>query len=262
MVMGAAVQESQRLDDDVQANLLCPGTLSCCLSSVCFCSWLGAIRTIEQNEHAAVMVWGEYMGSVTSPGVKIINPCGVELRKVKTARQTMDVQELKVVDAKGSPIMISGNIAYQIYSVKKSRVDVVDAYQYVHQQAPMTIRKVASQFAYDDLRTDTEGKVELALRSALQAAVAPAGVRVLHFDLTDLSYAPEIAQAMLVKQQAEAMIDARRLITASAVTIACDAAKQVKSMGHELSKETEEALIKNVLTVICSHQGATPTIPV
>lgn len=265
MVLGAPLQENmvpRGLDEDVEANLCCPHSLSCCVSAICFCSWIGGIKQIQQNEHAAVMVWGKYVGSITEPGMKIINPIGTELRKVSTARQTMDVQELKVVDARGNPIMISGNIAYQVYSVKKSRVDVVDAYSYVHRQAPMILRKVASRHSYDDLRADLSGQVQDALKNSLQAVVADAGVKITQFDLTDLSYAPEIAQSMLVKQQAEAMIEARRLITGSAVTIACDAAKQVKTLGHELSKETEDQLIKNVLTVICSHQGVTPTMAV
>lgn len=249
-----------QLDSDVQANLCCPSALSCCLSSVCFCTWLGGVKVIQQNQSAAVLVWGRYVGSVTEPGMNIVNPIGTDLRYVSTARQTMHIKELKVVDAKGNPIMISGNIAYKIYSVKKARVDVLCADSYLSQQAPMVLRKVASQYSYDDLRTDTSGQVETSLRSTLQNVVADAGVKVLQFDLTDLSYAPEIAQSMLVKQQAEAMIEARRLITASAVTIACDAAKQVKEMGHELSRETEEQLIKNVLTVICSHNGVTPTL--
>lgn len=267
-VIGAPVQNDMNgnsdtaLDSDVQANLLCPSPLSCCLSSCLFCTWLGSVRTIQQNQSAAVMVWGRYVGSVTEPGMKIINPIGTELRMASTARQTMAIMELKVVDLRGNPIMISGNVAYQIYSVKKARVDTIDADTYVRQQAPMVLRKVASQYSYDDLRGDSTGQVEASLRNSLQKAVADAGVKVLQFDLTDLSYAQEIAQAMLVKQQAEAMIEARRLITASAVTIACDAAKQVKTMGHELSKETEEQLIKNVLTVICSHNGVTPTMSV
>lgn len=256
------VGPNSALDSDVDASLCCPHPLSCVLSSICFCSWLGSIKTIDQNQSAAVMVWGEYKGSITTPGMKVLNPIGTELRTVSTARQTKDIQELKVVDAKGNPIMISGNVAFQVYSVKKACVDTINADQYLRQQAPMVLRKVASQFAYDELRTDASGNVKQALKSALQAAVADAGVEILHFDLTDLSYAQEIAQAMLVKQQAEAMIEARRLITSSAVTIACDAADQVKKMGHEISKETEDQLIKNVLTVICSHNGVTPTMAV
>jgi hypothetical protein len=261
----APAQESMgatTLDEDVDANLCCPSPLSCCLSSVFFCTWCGAIKTIQQNQHAAVMVWGKYVGSVTNPGMKIINPIGTELRVAEVARQMMDMRDLKCVDAKGNPIVISGNIKYEIYSVKKARVDVVNAMDFLRQQAAMALRKVASTYPYDDLRTDASGAVQSALRDGLQKSVADAGIRVLEYDLTDLSYAPEIAQSMLVKQQAEAMIEARRLITASAVSIACDAAKQVKTMGHELSKEVEEQLIKNVLTVICSHNGVTPTIGV
>lgn len=251
-----------QMDSDVQADLCCPNGLSCLISSVCFCTWLGAVKTIDQNQQAAVLVWGKYVGSIVEPGMKILNPVGTELRLCSTARQTMDMQELKVVDCKGNPILISGNIAYQIYSVKKARVDVVDYYTFLRQQAAMILRKVASQYSYDDLRTDHSGTVQAALRETLQNAVADIGIQVSQFDLTDLSYAQEIAQSMLVKQQAEAMIEARRLITASAVSIACDAADQVKALGHELSKETEEHLIKNVLTVICSHNGVTPTVSV
>jgi len=247
---------------DVQADLCCPSALSCVVSTLCFCTWLGSIKTIDQNQQAAVLVWGKYVGSVVEPGMKILNPIGTELRLVSTARQTMALQDLKVVDTKGNPIVISGNIAYEIYSVKKARVDVVDYFSFLRQQAAMILRKVASQHSYDDLRTDHTGIVQTALRTTLQNAVADIGIKVLQFDLTDLSYAQEIAQSMLVKQQAEAMIEARRLITASAVSIACDAADQVKALGHEISKETEEQLIKNVLTVICSHNGVTPTVSV
>merc|ERR1712061_420697 len=153
-------------------------------------SWLNAFKSVKQNEHAAVMVWGKYSGSILQPGVGIVNPVGTELRVATTALQTAEIKELKLVDAKGNPIMISGNIAFQIYSVKKARVDVVNAEVYVKQQGPMILRKVASKFSYDSLRCDHSGEVERGLRNALQEAVAEAGIRVLQFGLTDLSYAP------------------------------------------------------------------------
>ena len=84
------------LDQDVQANLCCPSAISACVSCVCFPCWLGALKTIDQNQHAAVMVWGEYVGSVTQPGLVIVNPVGTELKTISTARQTMDIKELKV----------------------------------------------------------------------------------------------------------------------------------------------------------------------
>jgi len=248
-----------RVDEDVQANLCCPSAMSCALSTVCFCCWPCSLKTIDQNQNAAVMVFGEYQGSITKPGLTIVNPCGVELRKVSTARMTMDIKELKVVDAKGNPIMISGNLAYRVFSVKKACVDTADASQYVSQQSPMVLRKVASRYTYDTLRSDSSGDVEQSLRSSLQEAVSEAGIQVLKFDLTDLSYAPEIAQAMLVKQQADAMVEARRLVCQAAVGIACDVVEQIDARGKKLSKEGEEHLIKNLLTVICSHTGVAPT---
>lgn len=250
------------LDEDVQANLCCPSPLSCCLSTICFPCWLTSCKVIPQNEHAAVLVWGKYVGSITKPGLRLVNPIGTEFRNASTARQTIQMNDLKIVDAKGNPIIVSGNIAYQMYSVKKAKVDVVNSDTYLFQQAPMALRKVASKFTYDTLRSDVSGEVERMLRSTLQQSVVDAGIQVLKFDLTDLSYAPEIAQSMLVKQQAEAMVEARRLVTASAVSIACDAAKQVRTSGYDMSKECEEQLIKNVLTVICSHSGVTPTLGV
>lgn len=256
---GQQYMQNVALDADVQANLCCPSAISAGLSCICFCSWFGAFKTIDQNQHAAVFVWGEYVGSVTQPGLIIVNPIGTELKLISTAKQTMDIKELKVVDAKGNPIMISGNLAYRVYSVKKARVDVQDANLYVYQQAPMVLRKVVSRYTYDTLRSDHGSEVENALRALLQESVADAGVEVLKFDLTDLSYAPEIAQAMLVKQQADAMVEARRLISQAAVSIACDASAAVKLRGHELSPAGEEKLITNLLTVICSHTGVTPT---
>merc|ERR1719223_293682 len=250
---------AHQVDEDVQANLCCPSAMSCAISTVCFCCWPCALKTLDQNQHAAVMVFGEYQGSITKPGLTIVNPCGVELRKVSTARMTMDIKELKVVDAKGNPIMISGNIAYRVFSVKKACVDTADAKQYLSQQSPMVLRKVASQYTYDMLCSDHSGDVEQALRTCLQEVVSDAGIEVLKFDLTDLSYAPEIAQAMLVKQQADAMVEARRLVCQAAVGIACDVVEQIDARGKKLSKEGKQQIITNLLTVICSHSGVAPT---
>lgn len=251
------------LDSDTGAtgaNLCCPSCLSCCLSCIACPVWLGSLRTIEQNEHCALMVWGKYTGSLTEPGLRILNPIGTELRRISTARQTMEMKELKIVDAKGNPILISANCCYRIFSVKKARVDVQDARVYLWQQAPIALRKVVSRYTYDMLRSDLGGQVGQHLVASLQELVTAAGVQILNFDLTDLSYSAEIAPAMLVKQQADAMIEARRLVAEGAVSIACESAASVSKRGYNLSKEGEERLINNVLTVICSHNGVVPTM--
>ena len=100
------------------------------------------------------------------------------------------------------------------------------------------------------------------LKDVLQDRLAHAGVRVIAFNMTDLSYAPEIAQAMLVRQQAEAMVKARRLIVKGAVDISEDAVSQLEAKGVQLSKEEKTKVVTNLLTVICGDQKATPTLSV
>jgi len=272
LIVGADSSGDQgECDDDVQANLCCPHPLSCALSSICLPVWLSSVRTIEQNEQAAVMCWGEYRGSILHPGLQIINPCGVELRKVSTARQTLDIKNLKCADNRGSPIFVSGNVIYRIYSAKKAAVDVRNASTYVSEQAPMVLRKVCAKFPYESregpsLRggqgTMHDHVVGNDLRKELQEVVHDAGVEIIKTDLTDLSYAPEIAAAMLQKQQAEAMIEARELVVQSAVDISSAAIKRMREKGHQLTPQGEERIIGNLLTVICGDRGVQTTLPV
>lgn len=98
---------------DVEANLCCPDPLSAVLSTVFCPCWLCSLQMIKQNERAAALVWGRYVGSMNEPGIHIVNPCGVELRRVTTVRKTLDVREVSVTDKDGNPIYISGNIAYK-----------------------------------------------------------------------------------------------------------------------------------------------------
>lgn len=257
------------VDEDVQANLMCPSALSCCLSCVCPCAWLGGFKTIQQNEHAAVMAWGQYVGSITQPGLTCINPCGIELRVASTARASLNLQDMKCCDAKGNPILVSGNVIYRIYSVKKAMVDMQNVNLYISEQAPMVLRKVCSHFPFDSStgpslrgRGTPDNSVGAMLRKELQTILNDSGVEVLKCDLTDISYAPEIAASMLQKQQAEAMVEARELIVQSAVDIACSAIERMKQKGHQLTREGEERILGNLLTVICSDKGAQPTITV
>jgi len=269
-VMNSGSESQEEEHQDVNANLCCPSALSCVLSSVpCFLpAWLGSIRVIDQNEHAAVLCWGKYVGSITQPGITVVNPFGVELRKVSTQQQTLDIKDLKCTDGRGSPVIVSGNIVYRVTSAKKSMVDVQDARNYLREQAPMVLRKVCSKYPYEchsggvSLR-GTGPDHELVPRDlarSLEEVVTDAGICVLKFDLTDLSYAPEIAAAMLQKQQAEAMVEARQVVVQSAVDISSSAIKRMKALGHTITPAGEERIIGNLLTVICGDRGATPTI--
>jgi regulator of protease activity HflC (stomatin/prohibitin superfamily) len=232
------------LQDDVQANLCCPHPLSCVASTICFPCWLCSIKTFDQNEQAAVLVFGEYVGSINQPGIHIVNPCGVDLRRIDTQRKTIDVRDVHVTDQGGNPILISGNVAYKLYSAKKAKVDTNNPEEFMKDQAPMILRKVASRFTYDELRGDAVGPM---LSDQLQGAVMTAGVHVLKFELTDLKYDPQIAQAMLAKQQATVQVDAKRAVVTGAAETASLTVKRLKEMGHNLTPEREQQLIHDLL---------------
>lgn len=237
-------EDEMGVEDDVDANLLCPDTLSTVLSCVCLPSWLCALRMFDQNERAAVLVWGKYVGSINEPGIHVVNPCGVELRKITTVRKSLDVREVAVTDVDGNPIFISGNIAYRIFSAKKAVVDTQKPDEYTCDQAPMVLRKVASKFHYDQLRGDAPSSV---LCEELQRAVGNSGVQVLKFQLTDLRYDPQIAASMLARQQAVAQVDAKRALVHGAAETASSTMLRLKQLGHNFSPENEQRLIHDLL---------------
>jgi regulator of protease activity HflC (stomatin/prohibitin superfamily) len=198
----------------------------------------------DQNEQAAVLVWGKYVGSIKEPGIHIVNPCGVDLRRVSTMRKTLDVRDVSVTDHDGNPVFMSGNVAYRIYSAKKSQVDTQRPEQYISDQAPMVLRKVGSRMSYDQLRGEGTSS---ALCSELQVAVGEAGVQVLKFQLTDLRYSPDIAKAMLGRQQAEVQVESKRKIVMGAAETASGTVSRLKQLGHNFSPENEQRLIHDLL---------------
>lgn len=247
MTMGLASRsddESEGEEMDVEANLCCPDALSAVLSTAFFPCWLCSLKMFDQNERAAVLVWGKYVGSINDPGIHIVNPCGVETRKITTVRKTLDIREVGVTDIDGNPIYISGNVAYKIISAKKAQVDTLNPDGYTMDQAPMVLRLVAARFHYDELRGDAPSKI---LCQELQTAVASAGVQVLKFQLTDLKYDPQIAASMLARQQAVAQVDAKRALVHGAAETASSTVTRLKQLGHAFSSENEQRLIHDLL---------------
>lgn len=232
------------LEPDADANLICPDPLSAVLSTVFCPCWITSLKMFEQNEHAAVMVWGKYVGSIKEPGIHIVNPCGVELRRISTMRKTLDVRDVNVTDHAGNPVFMSGNVAYRLFSAKKSQVDTRQPEVYIRDQAPMVLRKVGSRMSYDELRGENTSAM---LQREMQAAVEEAGVEVLKFQLTDLRYSPDIAQAMLGRQQAEVQVDAKKKIVMGAAETASATVARLKQLNHNFSPENEQRLIHDLL---------------
>merc|ERR1719158_955359 len=205
------------------AAFCCPSFLSLALSLVCPFSWLGSCRVVNEREGALLLTWGKFTSVVKEPGCYVLNPCGTTLSKVSTKQQTTDLPNVKLLDLKGNPVVVSGVVFWQIEGIKASVLNVQNVYQYVNTTAMATLKQVVSKYPYEDdddgagaghshgLSLKTEAmQVSMELKEVLQQRLAHAGVRVIAFNMTDLSYAPEIAQAMLVRQQAEAMVKARK----------------------------------------------------
>ncbi|CAE6935518.1 unnamed protein product [Symbiodinium natans] len=229
---------------DVDANLCCPHPLSAVLSCVCCPVWCCSTQMFDQNERAAVLVWGKYVGSINQPGIHIVNPCGVSTRKITTARKTLDIREVNVTDKEGNPVYISGNVAYKIVSAKKATVDTAQPEKYASEMAPMALRTVAARCHYNDLRGESTSQM---LAEELQKLVTSAGVQVLRFQLTDLKYDKQIASAMLARQQAVAQVDAKRTLVHGAAETASSTVMRLKQLGHSFNGENEQRLIHDLL---------------
>jgi len=262
--MGATVQERDPpLRDSCGPSLSKAGMCVCFWNPIC---WLGFCTKLNQNDQAAVMYWGKFEGTLQEPGLYCVNPIGRELRTISTRRATLELKDIKVLDAKGNPVIISGVVTYSITSAKKACVDVEMPNEFIRLQATTAMKQVASRYPYSaplgqaSLQTETT-EISAELVRVLQSKTSVTGAQVFNFELVDLSYAPEIAQVMLVRQQAEALVEARRLIVGASVDMTQQALSQLEAKGSNLSDSTRERIISNLLTVICSHNPATPTVP-
>merc|ERR1712205_259651 len=206
---------------------------------------------LNEKEGALLLTWGKFTTVVKQPGIYCLNPCGTTLARVSTKQQTTDLPNVKLLDLKGNPVVVSGVVFWSIVGVKAAVLNVENVYRYVNTTAMATLKQVVSKYPYEaddegeaspssqhrhglSLKTEA-AQVSRELKDVLQDRLAHAGVKVLAFNLTDLSYAPEIAQAMLVRQQAEAMVKARRLIAKGAVN-------QLETKGVKMS-ETEKTKV-------------------
>lgn len=239
----------------------------CCGSSLLqFCVICNTCFIISERQEMVELFLGSYRGTITEPGCYCRTCICTEFRRVGTQLVTFDLKNTKVLDAVGSPIMVSGIVTYQVVDARAAAIDVQDAHQYIRDQAPAVLKRVVSQFPYESpsnsdvpcLRTETSVVADR-MRDALQQRVQVAGIRVDTFSINELSYAPEIAQAMLRRQQAEALVSARRAIMQGAREIATDA---VSELGTSLSDEKKSQLLSNLLLVLVSDKDVTPTLSV
>lgn len=232
--------------------------------------FLGAgLYMLQPNESAVLTLFGKYVGTDRSEGLRWAFPLYWK-RKLSVRARNLNVPTLKVNDQRGNPVEIGAVVVWRVRDTAQALFEVEDFERYVSVQAEAALRHLASQYAYDEGEDQAAGATTLrggaqevaqALRTELQARFDAAGVETLDAKLTHLAYAPEIAQVMLRRQQAQAIISARAKIVHGAVSMVEDALKGLAERDIvELDAERKASMVSNLLVVLCSDRDAQPII--
>jgi regulator of protease activity HflC (stomatin/prohibitin superfamily) len=216
---------------------------------------------VVAGESRVVQLFGRYQGTVRDAGLMFVNPFTLR-RKVSVRLRNHESAAVKVNDADGNPIEIAAVVVWQVADTAKALYAVDDFPRFVAFQTETAVRHIASSYPYTShgegqlsLRENAE-QITAQLSAEIAERVAPAGVRVIESRLTRLSYAPEIAQAMLRQQQASAVVGARQRIVEGAVGMVQLALQRLEAEGVvELDEERKAAMVSNLLVVLCSEQA-------
>lgn len=262
------MHERQRIgepnDECDLGNTCC---LPLCTVLCCICVLPCSFIQIGEREESVIQRFGRYEKTYKKPGLRFLNPVGVKATKISTADISVDLPKQKLVDGNGNPLDVSGVLIYRVKNSFKAAIDVENYQVYIYQQAQAVLKQVVSRYPYEEpngghcLKSEAI-EISRELCYALQCIVDSAGLQVVSFNFNDLSYAPEIASQMLKRQQAYALVQARATIVQGAVDTAYGAMAAMEHKGINLSPESTEKLIVNLLTVMTSEKDATPTINV
>ncbi len=225
-----------------------------------------SIRVISPGETSVLRFFGRYVGTVREPGLRTTLPL-VMPKKVSVRVRNFETNELKVNDADGNPINIAAIIVWQVADTAKAVFAVEEYADFVRVQAESALRHVASTHPYDNaaageesLRGSTD-KVAAELAAEVAARIAIAGLQVVEARISSLAYAPEIAHAMLQRQQAAAVIAAREKIVEGAVSMVRGALRQLEAeQVVDMDEERKAAMVSNLLVVLCGSAQASPVI--
>ncbi len=231
---------------------------------ICLCGFY----IVNPNMSRVMVLFGNYRGTVRKPGFWWTNPFTVK-NKLSLRAHNVSSEKIKVNDSVGNPIEIGAVVVWKIHDTAQASFDVEDYVEYVDIQVEAAVRTLASAHPYDEpegdesivsLRGDRDevtGELQLALGERLERA----GVEVVEARLSHLAYAPEIASVMLQRQQAQAIIAARRQIVEGAVGMVHEALEMLKEGDVvTLDEERKAALVGNLLVVLCGQESAQPIL--
>ena len=233
---------------------------------VAFILSISGFYSLQPNEAAAITLFGNYKGTDRTPGLRWVLPW-YKRTKISLRVRNVAGQTLKVNDKRGNPIEIAAVVVWRVTDSARALFDV-DAYQkFVDIQIETAVREIASHFAYDHAEHDeptlraNADQVSALLKEKLQERTSVAGVVVDETKLSHLAYAPEIAGAMLRRQQAEAVLAARRYIVQGAVEMVQHALEQLSERDIvKLDDERRATMVSNLLVVLCGDRDAQPVV--
>ncbi|MEY4374412.1 MAG: hypothetical protein RL760_578 [Candidatus Eisenbacteria bacterium] len=240
--------------------------LLCGLGFVATLVGLGGFFVVEPNQAAVLTLLGNYVGSERRPGLWWTNPF-VTKKKITLRVRNFESNKLKVNDQDGNPIEIAAVVVWKVVDSAEAMFQVDNYENFVHVQSEAALRNLATTHPYDahvegqmSLRGNTAAVAE-ALKQEVQARLEKAGVEVLESRISHLAYAPEIANAMLRRQQASAVIAARTKIVEGAVSMVEMALDELaKRSVVQLDEERKAAMVSNLLVVLCSERETQPIV--
>jgi regulator of protease activity HflC (stomatin/prohibitin superfamily) len=226
---------------------------------------------LQPNEAVVLTLFGHYLGTDRQPGLRWTLPWNIR-KRVSVRARNQNIETLKVNDKRGNPVEIGAVVVWRVEDTAQALFDVEDFENFVRVQSESALRHVATRYNYDTGEDDHENPTEVtlragadviadALRAELQVRVQLAGVKIEEAKLTHLAYAPEIAGAMLRRQQAEAVISARAKIVIGAVSMVEMALKSLSEKNVvELDDERRAAMVSNLMVVLCSERDTQPIV--
>ena len=227
---------------------------------------LAGLFTVEPNQGIVLTLFGKYQGTEKTPGLRWANPF-YSKKKVSLRLRNFETQKLKVNDSDGNPIEIAAVVVWQVVDTAEAVFEVDNYENYLHVQSESALRNLAVSYPYDahnegqmSLRANTS-EVAAHLRQEIEERLTTAGVKVTEARITHLAYAPEIAMAMLQRQQASAIVAARTKIVEGAVGMVEMALEQLakKNVVH-LDDERKAAMVSNLLVVLCGERSTQPVV--
>ncbi len=225
---------------------------------------------VNPNSSRVLLLFGKYMGTIKKNGLFWVNPF-YSKRKISLRASNFDSERLKVNDKLGNPIMISTILVWRVTDTYKAAFDVDDYQNFVRVQTDAAVRKLASMYPYDNFADEgldeditlrsSVNEVSEALEKEVQERLAMAGIEVLEARIGYLAYAQEIANAMLKRQQATAIVAARHKIVEGAVSMVEMALGQLSKKNLvDLDEERKAAMVSNLMVVLCSDKDVAPIV--